>query len=136
VRIALHAFYFQDRLVRGVAELARIVNAFPSACNGVLYCGGLHIPGDDVADSVRTFQGRIFLAHARDVKGSRFLKESDCVEVPLGEGDVNLAGMIAALQAAGYQGMICPEHLGPPRSPGEDQLGIAVRHLRDFLTRR
>jgi D-mannonate dehydratase len=134
VRIATHAFYYPDRLVQDSNHLMRILKAIPSDYNGVTLCGGLHIPGDDVSRSVEMFKGKIFFAHARDVKGSRFASERDTVEVPLGEGDVNVPSMIDALQRVGYEGIICPEHLGPPKVQGEDQLGEAVKYLKRLMS--
>lgn len=135
VRIATHAFYYADRLVRCSEHLLKIVNAVKNDYNGVTFCGGLHIPGDDVPKSVELFKGKIFFAHARDVKGSGFRSEPETVEVPLGEGDVNVPAMIDTLRRVGYEGIICPEHLGPPRTQGEDQIGEAVRYLKVLMPR-
>jgi len=134
VRIATHAFYYPDRLVRDSEHLLTIVNAIESDYNGVTFCGGLHIPGDDVPESVEMFKGKIFFAHARDVKGSGFKSGPDTVEVPLGEGDVNVPAMIDALQKVSYENIICPEHLGPPRVQGEDQIGEAVKYLKKLMS--
>lgn len=136
VRIATHAFYYPDRLVRNSRHLLKIVNTVKSDYNGVAFCGGLHIPGDDVSKSVELFKGKIFFAHARDVKGSRFRSEPETIEVPLGEGDVNVPAMIDALQRVNYEGIICPEHLGPPRALGEDQIGEAVKYLKRLIGNR
>jgi hypothetical protein len=42
--------------------------------------------------------------------------------------------MIDALQRVGYEGIICPEHLGPPKVQGEDQLGEAVKYLKRLMS--
>lgn len=133
VRIATHAFYYPDRLVRNSGHLLKIVNAVKSDYNGVAFCAGLHIPGDDVPESVELFKGKIFFVHARDVKGSKFRSESETIEVSLGDGDVNMPAMIDALQRVNYEGIICPEHLGPPRTQGEDQIEEAVKYLKRLL---
>jgi hypothetical protein len=41
--------------------------------------------------------------------------------------------MIDALKRVGYEGVICPEHLGPPKVQGEDQLGEAVKYLKRLM---
>ncbi len=134
VRIATHAFYYPNRLVKGSEDLKRILDAIESDYNGVTLCPGLHIPGDSVIKSIEMFSGKIFFAHARDVKGSGSASERDTVEVPLGEGDVNVPAVISALQSAGYEGIICPEHLGPPKVQGEDQLGKAIEYLKRLMS--
>ncbi|MBC8229579.1 sugar phosphate isomerase/epimerase [bacterium] len=133
VKIATHAFYYPDRLVQGSDHLMHILDAIPSDYNGVTLCGGLHIPGDDVSKSVEMFKGKIFFAHARDLGGSRFKTEPETIEVPLGEGEVDVPAMIDALKKVVYEGVICPEHLGPPKVEGEDQLGEAVKYLKRLI---
>jgi sugar phosphate isomerase/epimerase len=112
-------------------ELRRLVNAVPSPNNGVTLCTGMDIPGGDVPALVAEFAGRIHFCQLRDHTerwpGGR--------EVPLGEGRIEFPPIIAALRAAGYQGMVHPEHLGKPRYDGEDVLAAAVAYVERLLDR-
>ena len=129
VRIATHAYYYSDRLVRNSDDLLRIIKSAPSNYNGVTFCPGLHIPGDDVLQSIEQFKGKIFFAHARDVRGTG----DDSEEVFLGEGDVNFPKVVKRLQEIEYEGIICPEHLGNPRREGEDLQVEAVKYLKSLM---
>ena len=124
---------YYAKFVAMADHLMHILDAIPSDYNGVTLCGGLHIPGDDVSKSVEMFKGTIFFAHARDLGGSRFKTEPETIEVPLGEGEVDIPAMIDELKKVGYEGVICPEHLGPPKVAGEDQLGEAVEYLKRLM---
>ena len=109
--------------------LERLVGAVPSPSNGVTLCTGMDIPGGDMPALVAAFAGKIHFCQIRDHSdrwpGGR--------EVLLGEGRVDLPVVVAALRAAGYGGILHPEHLGKPVDSGEDRLQEAVRYLKALL---
>ena len=109
VRIATHGHQVKPFLVRGYADLMRVLSLVDSPNSGVTFCPGCHqLLGDDVRDGIRGFGSKIFFVHARDVvpKGN---DEFD--EVLLGQGEVDPFQVIEELKAIGYRGLICPEHL-------------------------
>ncbi|MEM2904472.1 MAG: TIM barrel protein [Candidatus Bathyarchaeia archaeon] len=128
VRVATHAFYRSYSVVRNTETLTRLIKESSSRSVGVTYCQGLYLLGDDVYDAIRRFQSRIFFAHARDLRKSGDTFE----EVPLGKGDIDFARVLRLLQDAGYEGLICPEHLGQEQ-PGVDLEAEAVRYLKKLL---
>jgi len=130
VRIANHAYYLPNKLVRNAEGLKRILEAVPSPYNGVTYCPGLYQSGDDVYRAVSLFGEKIFFAHARDLRK----RGAEFDEVFLGEGDIDFPRVLRLLQEVGYEGLICPEHLGPPRVPGEDLQARAVTYLKGLLS--
>jgi sugar phosphate isomerase/epimerase len=110
-------------------ELRRLVSAVPSPSNGVTLCTGMDIPGGDVPALVAEFAGKIHFCQLRD-HSDRW--PAGC-EVPLGEGRVDFPRIVAALRAAGYDGILHPEHLGKPRSEDEDLLAKALAYVRGLL---
>ena len=111
------------------ADLIRLLAAVPSSHNGVCFCTGMHIMGGDVPALVDTFAGKIFYAQARDVRGCWPAAQ----EVFLGAGEIDFPAILRRLAAAGYTGLIGPEHLGEPRYPGEDLEAAAVAFLQPLL---
>jgi len=130
VRVANHAYYLPQRLVRNAEGLKRILEAVPSPYNGVTYCPGLYQSGDDVYRAVSLFGEKIFFVHARDLRK----RGAEFDEVFLGEGDIDLQRVLRLLQEVGYRGLVCPEHLGPPKVPGEDLQARAVTYLKGLLS--
>jgi sugar phosphate isomerase/epimerase len=89
----------------------------------------MHIMGGDIPALVDTFRGKMYYSQMRDVRGRWPAAE----EVFLGTGDLDFPDILRRLAAVGYQGAIGPEHLGPPRHPGEDLEAAAVAFLQDSL---
>lgn len=82
--------------------------------------GHLLLAGADPADCARSWPGRINHVHLKDVRldvlrRAKAEQRTDFdewwadVAVPLGQGDVDLDGMLAALAAAGYDGWLVVE---------------------------
>lgn len=90
-----------------------IWEAVPSPNNGVTYCQGMSLIGEDAHTPAQTWgMERIFFAHARNqAQYGPALRDHD--EVPLDSGDVDMARCVGALVEAEYDGVIVPEHLGP-----------------------
>ena len=132
VRLANHAFYHPWRVIRDMRTLIRLLEEVPSPYNGITYCQGLYQMGDDPYEAVTIFGDRIFLAHARDLKKLRYPHRFE--EVFLGEGDIDIPKTLMLLDAIGYDGIICPEHLGTPSVDGEDLQARSVEYLKKFVS--
>ena len=104
-----------------------IWEAVDSPNNGVTYCQGMSLIGEDPHTPIETWGlERIFFAHARNqVRNGPALMDHE--EVPLQSGDVDMGRCVRALAAAGYEGVIAPEHLGP------QSLAEAVAYLKTLL---
>jgi inosose dehydratase len=100
-------------MVETAAEVDRVVTG--SSIGLTLDTGHLLVGGTDPLDLVRRVPTRIKHAHLKDVRAdlaarvrSGELTYTDAVRagmyVPLGSGDVDIAGIVAALSAADYQG--------------------------------
>jgi len=108
VRIADHGQQEHGYLIWTFDEMQRLLDAADSDNHGVTFCTGCYqLAGDDLVECIRGFGKKIFLVHARDVAG----KPDGFDEVMYGQGEVNLERVLKELQAIGYEGLVCPEHL-------------------------
>jgi len=107
--------------------LKRLIDSVPSPSNGVTLCTGMDIPGGDVPALVRRFAGKIHFCQLRD----HTARWPAGREVPPGEGIVDLAAVINALEQANC--IAHPEHLGKPDYEGEDLLAKAVAYIKTLL---
>ena len=116
--------------------------------SGVALCldtGHLLIGGTDPAELARGAADRVGHVHLKDVSAAVARKVADGqitytegvadgLYRPLGQGDVDLAGVVGALEASGYQGWYVLEQDtildGPPRDEGPVR---AVRESLSFL---
>ena len=119
LRLASHLWAVE--VVHGIWE------AVPSPSNGVTYCQGMCLIGEDPHTPAETWgMDKIFFAHARNqVRTGPCLMDHD--EVPLESGDVDMARCVRALVEAGYDGVIIPEHLGP------QSVADAVTYLKTLI---
>ncbi len=116
VRIAMHPSDapFPDAPFNGLG-LHRIIDFFPSRCNGLLYCVGTrHEEGGTqlVLDEINHYgrKGRIFLVHFRNVRSS-LAATGSFEEVLLDDGDMNMFQILLALDKVGYDGCLNPDHI-------------------------
>jgi len=127
-------------MVEGPDEVHRVLDG-----SGIPLCldtGHLLIGGTDPAKLARAAAARIGHVHLKDVTAavahkvaSHEITYADGVSSglyrPLGQGDVDIAGVVGALEAAGYQGWYVLEQDtildGPPRDEGP------VRAVRESL---
>jgi len=131
VKIASHGHQFSSYLVQGYKDLDRIMSAVPSPYNGITFCPGcLQTFNEDIYDCIRSFGDKIFFVHIRDVirKG---IDEFD--EVLLGKGEIDTPRLLRELEAIGYQGLLCPEHLPRVSYQDSDEIGSAWAY--GYLTR-
>lgn len=66
----------------------------------------LHVMGDDIITATRSLAQDVRHVHLKDARGS----EQNFAFVPLGQGEINLSGMMRELLDAGYEGAISVEH--------------------------
>jgi inosose dehydratase len=130
-------------MVEGPDEVRRVLDG-----SGIPLCldtGHLLIGGTDPAELARAAAARIGHVHLKDVTAAvahkvaaREVGYTDGVAGglyrPLGQGDVDVAGVVGALEAVGYQGWYVLEQDtildGPPRDEGPVQ---AVRESLSYL---
>ncbi|MCL4535041.1 MAG: sugar phosphate isomerase/epimerase [Bacteroidetes bacterium] len=137
LRLAAHAYYIPGTmLVWDEATNWRFFEALPSEYNALTYCTKMYMGGDDVYETIPAYGDKIVFAHARDLKRSvdpdYWLRYDETMP---GEGDLDWNRVFTLLKGIGYQGLICPEHLGPKR-PGQtdqDQLAEAVAYLQKLV---
>lgn len=125
VRLASHVW--DMRLMKA------LMAAVPSPYNGITYCQGMYILGEDPYGAVAGWgRERIFLSHARNLTkhGERF---EDFEEVPLDKGDIDIGRCIELLHRVGWEGLIIPEHLGA--GDGPRAVAEAVEYLQGVLSR-
>jgi inosose dehydratase len=111
LRCALHPH--TGTMVEGPAEIDRVLER--SSVDLCLDTGHLVIGGSDPVELARRAPERVSHVHLKDVVGAHAQRVlagersySDAVRdglyVPLGAGDVDIAGFVAALEGAGYGG--------------------------------
>jgi D-mannonate dehydratase len=113
--------------VWAVDLLREIWNTVGSPNIGVAYCQGMYTIGENPHTAVeRLGVERIFFCHARNLirHGVGFPGHE---EVPLDEGDVDIAQCIKNLINAGYDGLIIPEHIG------NGDMAEAVSYLKSLI---
>lgn len=112
-----------------------------------LDAGHIALSGGDPLEVARMAGGRVAHVHLKDVDermaeevraGERPFREAvvDGLFRPLGEGFVDVAGLVRYLEASGYQGWYVLEQdaaLGKPPAPGEGPVRDAATSVR-FLT--
>jgi len=128
INIASHPWFSRPGLFHGYRTYREMCKEIPPKRIGITYCPGGSLAGDDLSQLIDDFQGRIHFAHLRDQIGNWESFE----EVFPGEGECEVADLIRKLDATGYDGLICPEHLGDP-APGEDREARAVQFIRTVL---
>jgi sugar phosphate isomerase/epimerase len=126
VGIACHPWLSRPGLLHGFRRLKEVCDQVPNRVFGITFCPGGALAGDDMADVMVNFKDRIHFAHLRDQIGLW----DDFEEVFPGTGEVGVADLVRGLRDSGYDGLICPEHLGPPK-PGRDLEADALQFMKD-----
>lgn len=126
VQIATHGHFHPDYLIWNLESIQRLLADVPNPYNGVTYDAGiLTLADSDPYEGVKALSGRIHFAHARDVVGN--WKQFE--EVFLNEGAVDYPRILNLLKEVGFDGVMCPEHLGPAKA-GENLEARAVVYLQ------
>lgn len=128
INIASHPWFSRQGLFHGYRTYREMCREIPNKRIGITFCPGGSLAGDDLPQLIDDFQGRIHFAHLRDQIGGWESFE----EVFPGEGECEVADLLRKLHATGYDGLICPEHLGDP-APDEDREARAVKFIRTVL---
>lgn len=105
----------------GGLGLHRVIDAFPSANVGFIYCigtraeaGGSSLVMDELNNYGR--KGKIFMVHMRNVRGS-LATAGAYEETLLDDGDLNMFKILLELKKVGFSGYINPDHI--PTIPGD-----------------
>jgi len=109
--------------------LIEILDTVNSPNLGVTYCTGTYIFGHDPYASIDLIGiDRIFICHARNLVRHAPGRQGH-EEVPLDEGDIDMAKYINILTKGGYDGLIIPEHLGEAGNLAE-----SITYLRELIS--
>ena len=121
-----------------VEGLKKFVSICESPYHGLNFCQGTIAemcvdPATEVLEAIRYFgeRNKIFMVHFRNIRGG-FLNFD---EVYPDEGDVDMLQAVRAYKEAGYQGMLCPDHV--PQSDvdpgGERQFSFCLGYTRALI---
>ncbi len=124
VRLALEPHYRSQ--IESRADYDEILSRIDSPQVGITVdCGHFHAAGVDWRSLIHDYAGRIYNVHLKDHIGAQ--------SVPIGQGEIDLRGLIEALHAIDYHGALAvelevvdPENL--PRYCAE-----AYTYLRDLV---
>ena len=106
VTLAVEATSHPGALLFGLSRVHRLLSYEGLDSLSVLFdTAHFHIRGEDVPVAYRTLNHRIAHVHVKDAKGQP--EDYECP--PLGMGDVDLTGFLAAVEAVGYEGFLCVE---------------------------
>jgi mannonate dehydratase len=118
----------------------RVIDAFPSANVGYVYCigtraeaGGSSLVMDEINNYGR--KGKIFMVHMRNVRGS-LATSGAYEETLLDDGDLNMFKILKELHKVGFHGYINPDHI--PALPGDNQTkdigwGYSIGYIKALL---
>jgi inosose dehydratase len=141
---ALHPHW--SMAIEDGADVDRLLES--SSVDLCLDTGHLYLAGTDPVDVARAARGRVIHVHLKDVdaemadkvrSGAALFRQSviDGLFVPLGEGGVDIAGVIRSLEADGYRGWYVLEQdvsLAAEPLPGTGPKADAIKSV-DFLRR-
>jgi sugar phosphate isomerase/epimerase len=119
IRIATHSTWAPDTngWMWGVAAFTRFLDALPSPANGYLFDNAIvYMLGDDPAEAVRTFAGKIPFCHLRDVRRAADGPGVDGTgydETWPGAGELDQLATLRALKETDFAGGLMPEHQPP-----------------------
>ena len=148
VRVAFHPH--AGTYVETAAEVDALLGATPADATGLcLDTGHLVYGGADPVAVCRRYAGRIWHVHAKDVRRDVLRRARAAgtdyatavgqgVFAPLGDGEVDFRGLLAALDDAGYGGWVVLEQdvrLGAPW-PAQDprrNASLSLAHLRTLM---
>ncbi len=137
VNIAMHGYFPPIGLVDSNAFFARSFAELPDVHNGICFDPGIMaICGDNPLEGLEAFKERIHMVHIRDVKGDwrsvgNIKSDWFQLEVFPGKGVAQVELVMRRLYEIGYQGVVQPEHLGPPSEA--ELLPAAIKYLQDLI---
>jgi len=118
----------------------RVMDAFPSRSVGYLYCCGSRAQAGGsplVLDEIHTYgrQGRIFMVHFRNVRGS-LATAGGFEETLLDDGDMNMFKVLRELKSVGFDGCINPDHYPQIEGDGDrshQALAYSIGYIKALL---
>ncbi|MEM3794710.1 MAG: mannonate dehydratase [Thermoprotei archaeon] len=131
------------RIMNSVENYDRYLSLVKSPNIGITLCqGNFTLMTDDLPNTIRHFNNRIFFVHFRDVEGNKY----EFVETLIGKGKTNLVEVMKAYVDINYRGIIRVDHTPTLESdtellPGYSYLGRIytigyIKGLYDALTKR
>ncbi|MBI2918640.1 MAG: mannonate dehydratase [Chloroflexi bacterium] len=121
VKLAMHGndhpplywAYGNPQVLCQYADFDRLFAAVPSPNNGMTFCiGTRYETGEDVFEGIERYGllGKIFYVDFRNVRGT-LPKTRGYEEVYPDDGDLDMGGVVRALDQAGYQGVLDIDHI-------------------------
>jgi mannonate dehydratase len=114
----------------------RLVQIAPSPSNGICFCqGNFAAMGVDVPETIRRLGEHIRFVHVRDVRGT----PDHFIETFHDEGPTDMYAAIQAYAAAGFEGVMRPDHVpvlaGESGEAGYTMMGrlFAVGYMRGLI---
>lgn len=131
VRLALHPDDPPLSLVRGVPRiitsmdaLERALSLSASPAHGLCFCqGNVRLMTSDVESAISKYAERSYYVHFRDVAGTA----SDFVETFHNGGPSDMPALLSAWVAAGYRGVMRPDHVPILTGDESDRPGYTTR---------
>lgn len=114
IRLAIHNHGRKDELYGTASQLEAALAGAPDSIGLCLDTGWLIDAGEDPAEAIRRFAGRIYGVHFKDFAYS---ESGDRLEAVLGEGRLDVAGVVRALKDTGFDGYASIEYEGEPDDP-------------------
>jgi mannonate dehydratase len=134
----LYEYLGSPQILCRFADFDRLFSEVPSQHSGITFCVGTRYEsGQDVLEGIRHFgrQGKLFHVHFRNVRGT-LPADGGYAEVFLDDGDMNMAKVLRALDAAGYDGVIDYDHTMGVTGDGplpKQYIAFAVGYMRGLL---
>lgn len=111
----LETFCGRSRIMNSVEAFQRLVTLAPSPRNAICFCqGSFATMGVDIPDAIQKLGRHIAYVHFRDVEGG----PDSFRETFHDNGPTDMAAAIRAMQEAGFDGPIRPDHV--PQLCGEE----------------
>ena len=113
------------RIMRSVDNFQRLLDLAPSPYNGITMCqGNFALMTDDVPGAIRHVgaQGKIFVVHMRDVRGT----PEKFVETFHDDGQTDMLACMKAYRDIGFEGVLRPDHVPTMLSDSNDQAGYSA----------
>lgn len=114
IKLAIHNHGRKDQLYGTCAQLEAALARAPESIGLCLDTGWLIDAGEDPVAAVRRFAGRVYGVHFKDFAYSQ---SGECLEAVLGEGSLDVSGILRALRQTGFNGYASIEYEGEPDDP-------------------
>ncbi|MDF2724151.1 MAG: sugar phosphate isomerase [Paenibacillus sp.] len=114
IKLAIHNHGKKDQLYGTCAQLEAALAKAPESIGLCLDTGWLIDAGEDPVAAVQRFAGRVYGVHFKDFAYS---ESGERLEAVLGEGSLDVAGVVRALKQTGFSGYASIEYEGEPNDP-------------------